>query len=114
MGDRLGRPWPLAVADLSEWAHAEPGQGIAYYLLAKNFYVQGYHERASSNLDRAFSRALSPASVEREAWRLRVFSACALGDRPSARRAYAALAADPDLGLARRRSLARFAGRCGI
>jgi hypothetical protein len=87
---------------------------VAHYLLAKNFYLQGHWRPASDYLDVALSRNLRPASVEREAWRVRMFAACALGDTASARRAYGALAADPDVGLAQRGSLARLAERCGI
>lgn len=114
LGDRLGFGWPSAVADLEAWAQAEPEQGTAQYLLAKNFYNDGQWERASRYLDAALDRTLTSPLIEREAYRVRMAAACALGDLAAARKAYAGLARDPDLGRAQRRSLAGFADRCGI
>jgi tetratricopeptide (TPR) repeat protein len=114
LGDRLGEPCSAAIEALMRWSVEEPGSGLADYLLARRAYQDGDWERAGTHLDVALARDLGPELVLREAWRLRMVVAVALEDRAGARRAYAALVADPDVGRAQRRSLARLARLAGL
>jgi formylglycine-generating enzyme required for sulfatase activity len=91
LGDpRVGRDAALAAATLGAWAEREPALGLADYLLARTYLGEGRWDLAAASLDRALGKTLPLARVLREASRLRVFAACALGDRDRARSAFAA------------------------
>jgi hypothetical protein len=114
LGDRWGETCAAVIEALVRWSVAEPRSGLADYLLARRAYQDGQWEAAAAHLDAALARELEPELVRREAWRLRMVVAVALEDRAGARRAYAALVADPDIGRAGRGSLARLARLGGI
>ncbi|MBN1609932.1 MAG: hypothetical protein JW940_25110 [Polyangiaceae bacterium] len=114
VGDRLGEPCSAVIEALVRWSAEELDSGLADYLLARRSYQDGQWERAATHLDVALGRKLEPDLVRREGWRLRLVVAAALEDRIGARRAYAALVADPDIGRAGRRSLARLARLAGL
>jgi tetratricopeptide (TPR) repeat protein len=114
VGDRLGEPCSAVIEALMRWSAEEPSSGLPDYLLGRGAYQDGQWERAATHLDVALGRELGPELIRREAWRLRMVVAVALEDRAGARRAYAALVADPDIGRAGRRSLARLARLAGL
>lgn len=138
IGDpELGRDWGVAAAELGklsargagglegEGALGEGAPGgapparrngaadaaLSNYLLGKNFYNGGRFREAAAHL--AAAKPLPTPRLEREAIRMRVVVACALGDTARARQAYAEWQARQDLNPAQRRTMARIAERCG-
>jgi hypothetical protein len=86
---------------------------LADYLIGRHLAQRGWYVEAARHLDDALSAELPTARVRREALRLRVVCACALGDRatvvalkPRIAPAYAASAGG------RRDSVERLADRC--
>ncbi len=83
MGDRTGTSWPEAVEVLVQWSTSAPpahDTALAHFLLAKNWYVRGKYELARSHLNAALELRPLPSLANREALRLRMLSACVLGD----------------------------------
>ncbi len=109
-----GASWDVAAVKLGQWLEKGPNDGLPAFLLGKNLYHRGYPEAAAAYLDQALSREIKLPRVRKEALRVRLFMACAKGDRLRARALYAELAARNDLTSAQRESLARFAVRSGV
>lgn len=91
-----------------------PDDGLAAYLLARANFDQGTFEDAAVKLDRALSRPIPVPRVRAEAARLRLFTACGLGQLEDGKRALEIYAGEPGVRAARVASLRRFAARCGI
>jgi hypothetical protein len=108
----LGASFEEAAPRLSDWATAEPNNGLPRYLLGKNLFGRGRFAEAAEYLDAALARQLSLPRVKREAWRTRLTLACAVGDADAESRALRALRADEGLSPARRATLERLAQRC--
>ena len=108
----LGPAFEIAAVRLSEWASADPEDGLPDYLLGKNFASRGRYPEAIEFLDRALSKRIILPRVTREAWRSRLILACAVADGAARDRALTALRADPGLSPARRASVERLARRC--
>jgi hypothetical protein len=72
----------------------------------------GQFDDAAKRLDRALSAGLPIARVSAEAIRLRIVTACALGDVSTVERMATTYTARPDVFLARREAVAKFASRC--
>jgi tetratricopeptide (TPR) repeat protein len=77
-----------AGALLGSWAAEDPTDGLPEYLLGKDLANRGLFADAAERFDRALAKRLPLGRVLREALRQRVIVACALGDGPSARKAY--------------------------
>jgi len=102
-----------AGALLGSWAAEDPSDGLPEYLLGKDLANRGFYSDAAERLDRALAKRLSVGRVLREALRQRVIVACALGDAPTARKAYdiwTDRGAEPFF--ARREALRRLLERC--
>jgi formylglycine-generating enzyme required for sulfatase activity len=74
----------------------------------------GRHKDAARYLDRSLALAPHLGSVRREALRLRLIAACALGDLPEIQKALERAVAEPGVLTARRLGLERLAERCGL
>ncbi len=108
----LGAAFEVAAPRLSDWAIAEPDNGLPSYLLGKNLFGRGRFAEAAEYLDAALAKKLSLPRVAREAWRTRLTLACAVGDAAARDRSLAALRADGGLSAARRATVERLAARC--
>jgi formylglycine-generating enzyme required for sulfatase activity len=114
LGDAsLGQDWAVASAKLAQWSETEPEQGIADYLLGRNFWNTGRWEDAAFRLDRALQREIELPRVKAEAVRTRLLVACAQQDMSR----LAELFTDSrqlSMPMARREGVARFVARCGL
>jgi formylglycine-generating enzyme required for sulfatase activity len=106
--------WDAAAPLVQAWADREPEHDLPPYLIGRNLLGAGRYEDASRYLDQSLALAPRLPSVRREALRLRMIAACALGDVPGVARALERAVADPELRAARRLGLTRFAERCGV
>jgi tetratricopeptide (TPR) repeat protein len=114
VGDTRGQSDVLeAGALLGRFAAIEPELGLADYLIGKNLYNRGRFAAAASALDRALSKLLPPARVEREALRTRLLAACALGQTAEVRELTQRYLAFPGLSRARRDEGERLRASCG-
>ncbi|MFO0757079.1 MAG: hypothetical protein U0359_11355 [Byssovorax sp.] len=86
--------------------------GLPLYLLGRQMVNAGHYEEAADRLDRAIARGFSLARVRVEAHRLRLVTACALGDAAGAVRSYRVYASLPGVGEARRGAARSLLGRC--
>jgi hypothetical protein len=101
-------------AALGEWSARDPRLGLADYLIGKNLYSRARWQEAHLHLERALGRELPLPRVRREALRIGIFAACALGDRPSASARLREYLTDTELSLARREGMQKFAELCGL
>jgi formylglycine-generating enzyme required for sulfatase activity len=113
MGDlRYGREPTRAVAALSAWSVREPDVGIADYLIARLYTGSARYDLAAESLDRALSRSQPLRRVEREAYRLRLVSACALYDSAGVAAAFEGWKRLPDLRPKELRDMQNLVERC--
>jgi formylglycine-generating enzyme required for sulfatase activity len=77
----LGRSATAAAAALGAWSERERGMGLADYLLARTYAGESRYALVAASLDSALGKELPVASVVREAHKLRLITACVLGDR---------------------------------
>jgi tetratricopeptide (TPR) repeat protein len=101
-------------AALGEWSARDPRLGLADYLIGKNLYSRARWQEAQLHLERALVRELPLPSVRREALRVGIFTACALGDRPNASARLREYLTDSELSLARREGMRKFAELCRL
>ncbi len=94
------------------WSRDVPGDGTPDYLMARQLLGGGLFAEAAERLDAALSKKLALPRVEVEALRLRIITACALGDPVQARRTYDAYGVRSEVPRARREALASLVGRC--
>ncbi len=114
IGDgELGPAWDVAAPLIQAWADREPNHDVPPYLLGRNVFSAGRYKEAASYLERSIALEPRLPSVRREALRLRLIAACALGDVPGVGAALERAVADPELLPARRAGLERLAERCG-
>jgi len=106
--------WDAAAPLVQAWADREPNHDLPPYLIGRNLFTSGRHEDASRYLDQSLALEPRLASVRREALRLRLIAACALGDVPGVAKTLERVVADPDIRTARRLGLERLAERCGL
>ena len=111
IGENGEKTWDVAVRDLLLWSQAAPKNGIADYLLGRNFWGQGREAVAIEHLDRALTRSLEPPDVRAEALRLRAVMACATNDRATALALADELALDTRLPEPRRLGILRLIER---
>jgi tetratricopeptide (TPR) repeat protein len=104
--------WDLAVRSLLQWSKEEPDDGLADYLLGRNFWQRGRETAAVEHLDRALDRGIQPHAAMAEALRLRAIAACALGDKARAEDLAERLSQEPSLPTPRRVGLLRIVERC--
>ncbi|HEY5957945.1 MAG TPA: SUMF1/EgtB/PvdO family nonheme iron enzyme, partial [Polyangiaceae bacterium] len=110
---RDGEPsWDVAVQELLRWSEANPSDGVADYLLGRNFWQRGQESIAVEHLDTALQRGIDIPIVHAEASRLRTIAACALGDRGRAVAGADQLLGEPALRTPRRVGLLRVVERC--
>jgi formylglycine-generating enzyme required for sulfatase activity len=107
-----GRDAAEASANLGAWAEREPGLGMADYLLSRTYLGEGRFDLSSRALERAIGKELPIPSVVREAYRLRVVLACALGEDERVRSAYAGWSVLPGPRPPERREMADLVERC--
>lgn len=94
------------------WEKEQPRDGMPDYLMARQLLGGALYDEAAARLDAALSKELALARVQVETLRLRAIAACALGDPVTARRAYDAYGARPEVPRARREALAALVARC--
>ena len=110
----FGPAWEAAAPLVQAWADREPDHDLPPYLIGRNLFGAGRYAAAARYLDRSLALAPHLGTVRREAIRLRLIAACALGDVPEVQKALERALADPGLLSARRLGLTRFAERCGV
>jgi hypothetical protein len=91
---------------------AAPDEGLPWYLLGRQYVNAGQFEDAVPRLDRALATELRIPRARVEAERLRLVSACALGDAAGAARLLTRYAAHPEVGEARREAARALVERC--
>jgi tetratricopeptide (TPR) repeat protein len=101
-----------AIEMLATWAAEMPEEGLPHYLIARHYVSSARFGEAAERLDRALAGKITRTRVRVEAERLRVIAACGLGDADAARKAYAALAAEPGVSAARLASVKSLLERC--
>jgi formylglycine-generating enzyme required for sulfatase activity len=84
----LGRSAAAAAAALGAWSAREPALGLADYLLARTYLGEARYALVATSLDAALAKELPVASVVREAYKLRLITACVLDDRARLEQAY--------------------------
>jgi formylglycine-generating enzyme required for sulfatase activity len=90
MGDPvLGRSATAAAAALGAWSEREPAVGLADYLLARTYAGEARYSLVAASLDAALGKTLPVPTVVREAYKLRLITACVLGDRERVDATYA-------------------------
>jgi tetratricopeptide (TPR) repeat protein len=89
-----------------------PGEGLPWYLLGRQHVNAGRYDEGAARLDRALAGSIRSPRVRMEAERLRMVSACALGDRAGALRFYALYAGHRDLPSERRGAARALVERC--
>jgi formylglycine-generating enzyme required for sulfatase activity/tetratricopeptide (TPR) repeat protein len=104
--------WDVAVQQLLRWSESNPADGVADYLLGRNFWQRGRETVAVQHLDTALERGIEIPIVRAEAQRLRSIAACALGDKDRARWGAEQLAHEAALPSPRRLGLLRVVERC--
>jgi tetratricopeptide (TPR) repeat protein len=102
----------MAMEQLGALTASAPDEGIAWYLLARQYLNAGQYDDAAARLDRALGATLRVARVRLEAERLRLVIACATGDREGAARAFTRYAAHEEVSLARREAARSLLERC--
>jgi tetratricopeptide (TPR) repeat protein len=101
----------VAAAPLSRDPSAND-QGLAFYLLGRQYLNAGQYDEAEKRIDRALALPIPSARVRLEAVRLRMLIACATGDAASASRFFAEYAAHPGLSASRRGAARVLVERC--
>jgi tetratricopeptide (TPR) repeat protein len=115
IGDaRLGPDWAEAASELVAWAQRDPENALPEFLLGKNFYNQGRWNTAAAHLERALTLTFPLPRFEREALRMRLVVACAVGDASAAEAAFTRWRRTPDATPAQAEAIARLAQRCGV
>jgi tetratricopeptide (TPR) repeat protein len=104
--------WESAAPRLQAWSDREFLNDVPTYLIGRNLLNGGHYAEAASYLDIALRRASPLASVHREAVRLRIIAACALGEDPRRLGLVDELEKDTDLAQVRRDGLLRLVERC--
>ena len=104
--------WEVAAPLIQGWADHELFDDVPAYLIGRNLLNGGHYAEAAGYLAIALDRRSPLASVHREAVRLRVIAACALGEDPRHWGAVEALEKDTELARARRDGLLRLMERC--
>jgi hypothetical protein len=95
------------------WREAEPADGTPDYLFGRQLFNAGRWRAAAERLDAALEKGLPVARAESETLRLRLLSACALGDGRSARAMLARFVSRPTVLPQRARYAAAVVDRCG-
>jgi formylglycine-generating enzyme required for sulfatase activity len=106
--------YEVAAPLIQAWADKEPEHDLPPYLIGRNLVTLGRHAESALQLDRSLALEARLASVRREALRLRLIDACALGDLPEVENTLARVIAEPGILAARRLGLERLAERCGL
>ncbi len=110
--DKTGPSRTEALDLLGTWRAAAPDDGLPDYLFARQYLGERRYALAAERLDQALEKRLELPSVRTEAWRLRLLTACALGDAEAAAASLAHYAQRPDVSKARRRTAQALAARC--
>ena len=103
---------PLAIERLAAWSTADPTDGLPLYLLGRHYFGAGQLEEAADRLDRALVGTIALPRVAIEAERLRMITACGLGDQTGAEARFQRYAALPGVSEARRLAAVAFVRRC--
>lgn len=104
--------WEIAAPLIQAWADHDALHDLAPYLIGRNLLNGGHYADAAGYLDTALARSSPLASVHREAVRLRVIAACALGDDPRRLSVLGDVEKDEELARARREGMRRLVERC--
>ncbi|MEJ7732773.1 MAG: hypothetical protein WKG00_26670 [Polyangiaceae bacterium] len=113
IGDGSRPPDKVRAAELlGAWAVRRPSDGLPEYLLGRHWLGAGDWPEAAAHLDRALARELPLPRVLVEAERLRVITACALGDAVTADRVLATWGARGGVPASRKEALRDLVTRC--
>lgn len=102
----------LAMERLAAWSAADPTDGLPLYLIGRHYFGASQFEEAAERLDRALAARIRLPRVATEAVRLRMVTACGLGDKDRAEALFRHYAASAGLSEARRLAAAAFVRRC--
>ena len=102
----------LATERLAAWSAADPGDGLPLYLIGRQYFSAGQLDEAADRLDRALAGRIDLPRVAVEAERLRMVTACGLGDKEGAAAHFRRYAASTGVSDARRLAAAAFVRRC--
>ncbi|HEX3597384.1 MAG TPA: SUMF1/EgtB/PvdO family nonheme iron enzyme, partial [Polyangiaceae bacterium] len=108
----LGRSATAAISALGAWSAREPSMGLADYLLARAYAGEGRYGLVASSLDAALGKTLPLPSVLREAYKLRLITACMLEDHDQLAAAYAKWLTLDGPRPPERAEMAEFVARC--
>ena len=109
---RTGPDALRAHEELGRWATLAPNDPLPRYLLARQSIARGDHAHGAALLDEALSLANALPTVHREAARMRLVAACALGDRDGVNRGLAAWTASVRMPGNRDALVRALAARC--
>jgi len=113
IGHRGRGPDKVRAAEaLGIWSTTLPRDGLPEYLMARSSVSAGQFDDAANRLDRAMEAGLPITRVAAEAIRLRVVVACALGDSGVVEKMADEYITRPDVFLARKQAMVKFAARC--
>jgi tetratricopeptide (TPR) repeat protein len=102
----------MAMELLGEVAAQAPRDGLAWYLLGRQYLNAGQYDEAETRIDRALASPIASGRVRVEAMRLRMLIACATGDAAAASRFFAEYAAHPGISASRRGAARALVERC--
>jgi tetratricopeptide repeat protein len=98
---------------LGRWREADPTDGTPDYLFGRQLFNAARYAPAAERLDAALAKAIDVPRAANETLRLRIVSACALGDGAGAREALAKYVTQPMVLPQRARYAAALVARCG-
>jgi hypothetical protein len=101
-----------ALDRIGAWRAAADGDGTPEYLLARQHLARNNYALAAERLDSAFERGLPVERAVIESIRMRLVTACALGDADTARRMLARYVAAPLVAKGRARLAEALVVRC--
>jgi len=109
-----GQPpaWDAAAPLIQAWGDRDFTTDVPSYLIGRNLLNAGRYREAAEYLDHSLTLAPTLPSVRREAVRLRVIAACALGDDPAKLGLVDRFTHDDELANARKVGLLRLVERC--
>ncbi len=97
--------------EMAVTAH-EPGDGMPWYLLGRQYFSGGQYDEAQTRLDRALAAPIKVARVRLETLRLRMVIACATGDREGAASFFYQYATHAEVSASRRGAARALVERC--
>ena len=106
--------WDAAAPLIQAWADTDLTTDVPAYLIGRNLLNAARFREAAGYLERSIALPPTLASVRREAIRLRVIAACAVGDDPKELGLLDRYLQDAELADARKTGLRRLVERCTL